>query len=223
MESWLRRNSLRIAVLAIAASLAFAGVVLASGSGSTVPLCIASKEGKPIVSPKAGACKTGYTLTEVNKEGREGKEGPQGREGTQGREGPQGKEGPFPSTLPHGDTVTGTWGVTNGNGSGSSGSDWGTSAISFPYRLASAPTAKFVQKGKTETGCTGTASNPTAESGYLCVYEGISTEVNLTAPELCGPVGGCKEGASTVGVEVRIFGVSGTTRWYDWGTWAVTG
>lgn len=208
MDSWVRRSAPRIVLFAVAAVLAFAGVVLASGSSSSVQICTPSKEGKPIVTPTGGVCKTGYSLTELNKEGREGKEGPQGR------------EGPFPSTLPHGATVTGAFAVTNGGNGGDSSGDWATSAISFPYKLAAIPTVAFVSSGKTAAGCTGSASNPTAESGHLCVYEGISLDVEQAT--VCSPLT-CKESASRAGALVRVFAASGASRWYDWGTWAVTG
>jgi hypothetical protein len=51
-------------------------LVVATGvfanSPSLGPVCVSAKEGKAIVTPKGGACKAGYTLTEVAKEGREG-------------------------------------------------------------------------------------------------------------------------------------------------------
>jgi hypothetical protein len=80
-----------VAVLAMAIG---AGTAAAAG----IKVCVPAKEGKPIVTPKAGVCKTGYTLTELGegkegKEGQTGKEGPPGKEGAPGKEGPEGKEG----------------------------------------------------------------------------------------------------------------------------------
>jgi hypothetical protein len=62
-------NALRgvpVAALAAAALLlVVAGVVLASGSSPPEKVCVPTKEGKPVVTPKSGACKTGSTLTEL--------------------------------------------------------------------------------------------------------------------------------------------------------------
>jgi hypothetical protein len=62
-------------------SLAIAFLTLvgpATASGGT-KVCVPSKEGKQIVTPKAGLCKAGYTLTELGAEGKEGKQGPEGK------------------------------------------------------------------------------------------------------------------------------------------------
>jgi hypothetical protein len=85
---------------AAATALIVTGVVLASGGTTPLKVCVATKEGKPILTPKGGACRTGYVLTEVKEgpEGRPGHEGPQGKEGPPGTPGgppgPEGKEGP---------------------------------------------------------------------------------------------------------------------------------
>ena len=69
------------AAIAAAALLVIAGVVMASGPSSPLTVCVPAKEGKPIITRKGGVCKTGYTLTEVGKEGPEGKQGPEGGSG----------------------------------------------------------------------------------------------------------------------------------------------
>ena len=48
--------------------MAPAGEALAAGT----KLCIPLKENKPVKTPKAGACATGFTLTELGAEGKEG-------------------------------------------------------------------------------------------------------------------------------------------------------
>jgi hypothetical protein len=63
------------------------GTVFAAGG---TKVCLPGKEGKPIVTPKSGVCKAGYTLTEL---GAEGKEGSAGKEGKEGKEGPAGASG----------------------------------------------------------------------------------------------------------------------------------
>jgi hypothetical protein len=78
------------------------GLMLVAGTGAAsaagLKLCVPSKEGKPLVTPKAGVCKTGYTLTELGAEGKQGPAGPQGapgKEGAVGAQGATGKEGPL--------------------------------------------------------------------------------------------------------------------------------
>jgi hypothetical protein len=66
------------------------GTALAAGGTS---VCIPAKEGKAIVTPVKGVCKTGYTLRELGAEGKEGPEGKTGPEGKQGPAGPDGKQG----------------------------------------------------------------------------------------------------------------------------------
>ncbi|HUB10061.1 MAG TPA: hypothetical protein VMB50_23860 [Myxococcales bacterium] len=77
------------------AALLTMAVLASAATAAGVKVCIPSKEGKPIITPKAGVCKTGYTMTEFGGagEGKEGKEGPPGKEGAPGKEGPPGKEG----------------------------------------------------------------------------------------------------------------------------------
>ncbi len=78
----------RIAILGIALVALFLTVNNVFASGGT-KVCVPAKEGKPIVTPKSGTCKTGYMLTEL---GAEGKEGPAGKEGPPGAEGKEGRK-----------------------------------------------------------------------------------------------------------------------------------
>lgn len=90
--------------------------------------------------------------------------------------------------------------VCNGAGAGGGGTETGTfainfhafsagegqfAAISFPTPL-SAPLGEggaagtevhFLKEGETATGCTGSASNPTAAAGVLCVYTTFETNI----------------------------------------------
>jgi hypothetical protein len=65
---------------ALAASCALGCLVAsqAAAAGGTKVCVPTAKEGKPLVTPKAGVCKAGYALTEL---GAEGKEGPEGKSG----------------------------------------------------------------------------------------------------------------------------------------------
>jgi hypothetical protein len=70
------------ALLLIGGLLLAAGVVLADGGSGPISVCVPSKEGKPILTPKGGACKAGYALTEVGKEGPAGAQGEPGPAGS---------------------------------------------------------------------------------------------------------------------------------------------
>jgi hypothetical protein len=73
-----RRPSPGAAIAILALFIVLGGSAIAAvkaGSSTPLKVCVPAKEGKPIVTPKAGVCKTGYTLSEVNKEGSEGPAG----------------------------------------------------------------------------------------------------------------------------------------------------
>lgn len=84
-------------------------------------------------------------------------------------------------TLPPGETLTGAWSVT-----GIAASSTGIAALSFPIALAaSLPESKtkvVPVGGPAPSGCTGgTAANPKADLGFLCVYAGGFTNANYAS------------------------------------------
>jgi hypothetical protein len=86
-----------------------------------------------------------------------------------------------PGTLPSGKTEIGTYAI---DFTDSSGSTPGSVAITFPFPLASAPSVggsgspDFIASGGQPTvDCPGSAANPQAASGHLCVYELYSSKV----------------------------------------------
>lgn len=82
------RKLVAAAIAATAVLLVGAAVVMATGSSQPLELCVPAKEGGAIKTTKEGACKSGFTLTEVNKEGPEGKAGPEGKSGPEGPSSP---------------------------------------------------------------------------------------------------------------------------------------
>ena len=84
----MKRTILGVAVLAVLV-LTVSTVFAAGGT----KVCLPGKEGKPIVTPKSGVCKPGYTLTEFGAEGKEGPAGKEGKEGPKGEKGIQGEKG----------------------------------------------------------------------------------------------------------------------------------
>jgi len=101
------------------------------------------------------------------------------------------------------------------------GQQWGD-PISFAYELSAAPTPHFIASGGPAVPeCPGTAENPQANPGHLCVYEAVSA--GTTGTFLCNPVQGtCNDGVTRFGGYVRTdaTGTGAGTR--TTGTWAVT-
>lgn len=90
-------------LLVLAVALGTAGVVLATESSPPAKVCVPTKAGKPLVTPKSGACKNGYTLTEVGgHESSAGATGPTGPSGPPGYSGVTGATGPSGATGPTG-------------------------------------------------------------------------------------------------------------------------
>ncbi len=185
----------------------------------------------------------------VGKEGPAGKEGPTGKEGAAGKEGigkegpagpagpkgatgPQGLEGktgyvPF---LPEGATETGTWNVS-AEGVAES---FHIVSLSFPIPLKAEQEgggsgqgpvigfAKilFVESGTTPPShCPGTAYEPKAEAGYLCIYEQEGSEIKYNPPFAPGGTVGSR-GATSAGT-LLDFETTKASSYAD-GTWAVT-
>jgi len=106
-----------------------------------------------------------------------GPTGPTGKTGATGATGATGFSG-FTETLPSGKTETGTWSLHQAVRS----TLYPATSISFPIPLANAggPESAFIfSKAETAneefgtSGCTGTAGEPTAPPGTLCVYTGL--------------------------------------------------
>jgi hypothetical protein len=107
-------------------------------------------------------------------------------------------------------------------GYGSSGQGFG-SAIAFPFELASAPTVDEPPVDSADAHCTGSATAPTAPSGYLCIY--VQSDGNVT------PYDGFSVypfkvtygvGADRSGAEISIYATTTGDNTFAFGSWAVT-
>jgi hypothetical protein len=115
--------------------------------------------------------------------------------------------------LPRGATETGNWSLTGG------GTGEIFIPISFPIRLSaglSGPKVHYVPSTG-EGECTGTAEEPTAPEGELCVYQG--TLEGATAGGIWKNSG--QTGAITSGAFIYFEGVQASS--WGIGSWAVTG
>jgi hypothetical protein len=125
----------------------------------------------------------------------------------------QGPPGPFPATLPSGRTLTGDYRTDF-----TSSADV-TDTQSFTFPLASKPAVHFVGIDATAPAqCPGTATDPKAARGNLCVYAALGS-VSATAVLIINPETNFEPDASPRGFTVAM-AFSGS---FSTGSWAVTG
>lgn len=123
---------------------------------------------------------------------------------------------PVPATLPSGKTLRGVYAAAVTGGPGDSGI--GRTAISFSFPLAAAPGSSYLPNGGSNASCPGSAQDPSATAGNLCVYEaGTSGPVALTG--IFDPLTGVNFRASRFGAVAFVNGDAGAT---VRGSWAVT-
>jgi hypothetical protein len=96
--------------------------------------------------------------------GAKGDKGEKGEPGERGLEGSEGSPWTAGGVLPAGETETGTWAY------GFSKQPIFFAPVSFPIPLTSAPTPEILGEGATSANCPGSAEEPSAEPGFLCVY-----------------------------------------------------
>ena len=153
----------------------------------------------------------------VGKTGKEGAPGKAGTSGQQGAQGAQGPPGPFVANLPSGQTLRGNYA---GRAFGKAGQNMQI-PITFAFPLASAPTTHYIVFGEAAPSeCPGTAAEPKATPGNLCVYESEAA-INATAIRVFDPIGGGNNEANRFGAGVAAAAVAeGDFRVR--GSWAVT-
>jgi hypothetical protein len=167
--------------------------------------------------------------------GPKGATGPQGDRGLQGVKGDTGQPGPFPAELPSGKTLTGVYSVS---GVATAAGQYSDMPISFGFRFASAPTVVTVgindtAQQATAAGCPGTAADPNADPGKICLYEmgRDNTSDLVDAPKEAGgavarvagytpPVGDFGT-ATRFGTIVEVLS-AGAGNLYSNGVWAAT-
>jgi Collagen triple helix repeat (20 copies) len=190
--------------------------VLKSLQGKAGPAGIAGTAGAQGAQGPAGPAGS------VGAQGPAGARGEAGAAGTKGATGAQGKEGPagpLLETLPAGKELKGTWsagsyapeekaveGIYNGVA---------TASVSyvFPLSETETPITHYIKPGEaTPAGCTGSASDPGADEGNLCVF----AELEINAP---GSVDLPED--PTIGFSVGAFATAKGAMLMR-GSWAVT-
>lgn len=165
--------------------------------------------------------------------GLKGETGSQGPQGEPGKNGTNGTTG-FTKTLPPGETETGAWSYERA--SAESIQDVAISfAIPLEHPLGQADVHFVNTEGKEvihdefvqSTICSGSAGEPKAKPGNLCVYENL-LETNVLREELevqflaLESAGERSAGAGTAGTIMRIPGVPAQPGLGGFGTWAVS-
>jgi hypothetical protein len=156
-----------------------------------------------------------------------GPQGSSGPKGEQGTTGPTGLTGPagargdsFESGLPSGKTLKGIYEITDT--AAAKGVQDQTTAISETYAAAlpSAPQIYFIADGAAPpAACPGSAADPKATAGNLCVYESRNHTNLAEDPDPFIDPSNQAEGTLGVGIEIT----ANSAGLYDSaGTWAVT-
>jgi collagen triple helix repeat protein len=176
----------------------------AGPKGATGPAGPAGAKGA--TGPKGATGAKGAT----GPKGATGAKGAAGAAGATGATGPEGSPWTVGGVLPEGETLSGAWAA---NGAGAFG--FMIEDISFNIPLSEAPTVKYVpakeEKSEPTEECPGSWQEPTAEPGFLCIYEQM--RLGGAAPEL-------GNGAEPWGINMLFF--TEEKAMVAFGSWAVT-
>jgi hypothetical protein len=159
-----------------------------SKTGARGPAGPAGKNGANGVNGAPGATGPVGPAGPTGGQGPQGPIGPQGPQGPQGPAGEQGKEGKtgYAETLPPGKTLTGEFSASAFTEEGKEeelAGTFATTAVNFPFRVENeskeGPLPHFIKAGETSLpkGCTGSAQEPGAEEGNLCVFATQETDI----------------------------------------------
>jgi hypothetical protein len=213
-----RRMILGIAVAAVTlAVLAAAGgaAYAVSSSGSTITVCVRHHGGALYRAHRCASHDAKLSWNARGPQGTNGTQGLQGLHGSTGSMGATGLAGPITGTLPSGVTLRGWFGLA------SPPTTVAFQPISFGLQLASPPTVHAIANGgPVPAGCSGTASNPGADPGNLCIFVALAVNVNVLE---VNPLTGVNGQATTFGGVMEFGVINPAISFISYGTWAVTG
>jgi hypothetical protein len=172
----------------------------------------------------AGATGPAGAAGPVGSAGTDGTNGTNGKEGKEGPEGPEGSPWTVGGRLPSGQSESGTWAVRRTD---NAPGEKVAAALSYGIRLAVAPEeVNFIAINQAlPPGCKGSAAEPEALPGNLCIFEGaasFSHKGGLLEEVTLSPTGGA---AGTTGAEVILNTQQPVTPGEEVsaeGTWVVT-
>lgn len=200
-----------VAILALVVALA--GGAYAASNGLTSQQKkevkkIAKKEAKKYAGAPGPPGAPGATgpAGPAGADGAAGKEGPEGPQGDPGEVGPEGSPWTVGGVLPSGETLMGHWSF----GAIAEETAIAPVSISFGIPLQEAPEIVYIDsEGGEAEECPGTAVEPKADPGFLCVYEFWNFE-NIQTEQV-------DEFGATI-----LFLTAGAENRHGYGTWAVT-
>jgi len=143
-----------------------------------------------------------------------------GKSGANGAAGGQGPAGPFVTTLPSGQTLRGNY-AGRAFGGETAGQEMQI-PITFAFPLTTAPAAHYILNGTAPPSqCPGTAADPQALPGNLCVYESTAA-LSATKIRVFDPIGGDDDTANRFGAGVAAESTAAKAEFRIRGSWAVT-
>ena len=190
-------------VFAMSGGAYAAGHYLITSTKQISPKVLSALKGRSGANGAPGSAGPTGAAGPAGPAGVKGETGPAGPEGPAGK-GEKGEKGPAGSpwidggTLPEGATETGAW-------SAYTEKVYALAAISFPIPLASVPTfevaTNYIPSNESPTTqCPGTAADPKAAPGNLCVYAGEDEEHTVEFKKALNPRGEGVEGPGKTGV-----------------------
>jgi hypothetical protein len=169
---------------------------------------------KERLAPSSDVClpsETAISWSQTGPQGPKGDKGGKGDPGPPGQMGIQGPAGPLVNTLPPGATLRGMY-----SWAGHTGPVYHpVVSLSYQFPLASSPTINVIAVGGASTAsCPGTAADPQAAPGNLCVYQ--TRNDGNQAFSVVNEVQGGRFGPSLA------FPIAADLDYQYEGTWAVT-
>jgi hypothetical protein len=170
-----------------------------------------AKGAKGARGPMGSSGPTGQT-------GATGATGANGPIGPMGPMGPKGDPGPLLTTVPYNATIKGVYGIQT---TVPANTTTVGAFVSFPLALPERPLLVVLSaNGSAVTHCPGTATAPTADPGYLCVYRASGAGIGATT-HIDDPTTGTRESTSVYGFEVEDTVASAASQALtDTGSWA---
>ena len=201
-----------------------------SGGGSKASASAKAKKGprgpRGPRGPK-GATGPAGPAGPVGPKGDAGQQGPQGPPGNQGPQGPEGEPWTAGGTLPSGETETGMYSLGVMVGEGLPGENKRPVSFSFTIPLPANPAVRWVNQAGTGlytsvgtvADCPGTADEPKAKAGFLCIYtKNVSSPIPEFATDTLDPD---LLLTTATGLAAEV-GVPSEKIARAWGSWAVT-
>ncbi len=139
------------------------------------------------------------------------------RGGPRARKASRDPAGPITAAAPAGVTLRGNYALSQ-----TGSTNFAVNAFSFTLRLSAAPVPHYINVGAVPPAdCPGTALNPQANAGHLCVYEANATNTTNRGVFNAESAGGSIGFASREGSGIFMYPAT-TSQAYVWGSWAVT-